>query len=69
MYWKLHAFEELTNKRIPYRFVDRRPGDVAVSYANPAKANEELNWIAQRGIEEMCVDTWHWEMNRLGVQA
>jgi UDP-glucose 4-epimerase len=55
------AFEKACGTRIPYRIVGRRPGDVAVSYADPAKANAELAWFAGRGIDEMCVDVWRWQ--------
>ncbi|MEO1022771.1 MAG: UDP-glucose 4-epimerase, partial [Bacteroidota bacterium] len=37
------------------------PGDVAMCYADPTKAEQELNWKAEKGIEEMCADTWHWQ--------
>lgn len=57
------AFEQATGLKIPYTFVERRPGDIAISYADPAKAERELNWQAQRGIEEMCRDAWRWQSN------
>jgi len=55
------AFERACGKKIPYEIVARRPGDVAVSYADPAKAGEELGWEAVRGIDAMCADTWRWQ--------
>jgi UDP-glucose 4-epimerase len=55
------AFEKASGKKIPYRIVERRPGDVASCYAHPAKAQAELDWIAERGIEEMCHDVWRWQ--------
>jgi UDP-glucose 4-epimerase len=55
------AFERACGKEIPYQFQDRRPGDVAVSYADPAKAREELGWEAVRDLDQMCVDTWRWQ--------
>ena len=55
------AFEHACGKEIPYEIVDRRPGDVAVSYADPSKAGEELGWEAVRGIDAMCADTWRWQ--------
>lgn len=55
------AFERACGKEIPYQFQDRRPGDVAVSYADPAKAREELGWVAVRDLDQMCVDTWRWQ--------
>lgn len=55
------AFEEVTGKPIPYRVVERRPGDVAESYADPSKARSELNWKAERGLADMCADAWRWQ--------
>ncbi len=55
------AFERVCGKKIPYEIVARRPGDVAVSYADPSKAGEELGWEAVRGIDAMCADTWRWQ--------
>ncbi|WP_339239739.1 UDP-glucose 4-epimerase GalE [Geobacillus sp. FSL W8-0466] len=57
------AFEKVTGIKIPYKIVGRRPGDVAICYADPTKAKEELGWIATRGIEEMCRDAWRWQSN------
>jgi UDP-glucose 4-epimerase len=63
------AFEKVSGVIIPYRIVDRRPGDVAVCYADPTKAIKELGWIAERGIEEMCRDSWRWQkMNPNGYE-
>jgi len=44
----------------------RRPGDIAVCYADPTKARAELGWSAVRGLEEMCVDTWRWQSQNPG---
>jgi UDP-glucose 4-epimerase len=55
------AFEKACGKKIPYELVDRRPGDIAECYANPALANRELGWSADREIEEMCADSWRWQ--------
>ncbi|MGO4184028.1 UDP-glucose 4-epimerase GalE [Paenibacillus sp. TAF43_2] len=57
------AFEKVTGQSIPYEVVSRRPGDIAVCYADTLKANEELNWFATKGIEEMCSDTWRWQFS------
>ena len=57
------AFEKACGKKIPYRIVARREGDVAISYADPSKAQRELGWVATRGIEEMCADAWRWQVN------
>jgi UDP-glucose 4-epimerase len=55
------AFERASQRKIPFKFVARRPGDVAACYANPAKAARELGWQATRGIDEMCESTWRWQ--------
>lgn len=57
------AFEKASGKKIPYKIVGRRPGDIASCYADPAKANEELGWSAERDIDEMCADAWRWQSN------
>ncbi len=57
----VHAFEKACGKPIPYTIKPRRPGDIAVCYADPAKAKAELGWEAQYGIEEMCADSWRWQ--------
>ncbi len=55
------AFEKACGKEIPYAICDRRPGDIAACYADPAKAKAELGWEAERSLEEMCEDTWRWQ--------
>jgi UDP-glucose 4-epimerase len=57
------AFERASEKKIPYKIVGRRPGDIASCYADPAKANRELGWSAERDINEMCADAWRWQSN------
>jgi UDP-glucose 4-epimerase len=57
----LAAFERAVGREIPHEIVGRRPGDAAVSYADPSRANRELGWVAERGVDEMCADTWHWQ--------
>ncbi|MDP8214730.1 MAG: UDP-glucose 4-epimerase GalE [Candidatus Euphemobacter frigidus] len=57
----VNAFEKASGKKIPYQVVGRRSGDVAECYADPSKANTELNWSAVRNINEMCADTWRWQ--------
>ena len=59
----VRAFEKASGKKVPYQLVDRRPGDVAACYADPAVAERELGWRAERGVEQMCVDTWRWQSN------
>ena len=55
------AFSAVSGRPVPYRFVARRPGDIAECYADPALAREVLGWHAQLGIEAMCADTWRWQ--------
>ncbi len=55
------AFETASSRRIPYRIVDRRPGDVASSYADPSKAQREMGWVARRFLEDICRDAWRWQ--------
>jgi UDP-glucose 4-epimerase len=55
------AFEEASGRTVPYRVVERRPGDVAACYADPRRARTELGWAAERGISEMCADAWRWQ--------
>jgi len=54
-------FEEASGRKVPYKIVARRPGDIAQCYADPAKARRELGWQAARDIAEMCEDTWRWQ--------
>ncbi len=55
------SFEKASGRKVPYKIVARRPGDIAKCYADPSKARQELGWQAERGIEEMCEDTWRWQ--------
>lgn len=57
----VRAFERVSGRNIPCRLVERRPRDIAVSYADPAKAGQELGWSARRDLEAMCADLWRWQ--------
>ncbi|MCF6268911.1 MAG: UDP-glucose 4-epimerase GalE [Melioribacteraceae bacterium] len=57
----VNAFAKASNKEIAFKIVDRRPGDIAACYANPALAKKELGWEAKYGIEKMCEDSWRWQ--------
>ena len=57
----LTAFERACGHELPYEVVERRPGDVAASYADPSRAEAELGWRATRTVDDMCVDTWRWQ--------
>lgn len=59
----VHAFEKACGKPLNYKIVDRRPGDLATCYSDPAKALEVLGWKAERGLDEMCEDSWRWQKN------
>ncbi len=59
----LSAFGRACGRSLPHRMAPRRPGDVASSWADPARAAQVLGWQATRSIDDMCVDTWHWQSN------
>jgi len=57
----VRAFEAASGRKIAFQIVDRRPGDVAKCYADPAKAREELGWTAERDVAQMCADVWRYQ--------
>jgi UDP-glucose 4-epimerase len=57
----IRAFEKASGRKIPYKMMERRPGDVAKSYADPSKANRELNWHTSKSLDDMCRDAWLWQ--------
>lgn len=57
----IQAFSKAVGKEIPYVIKPRRPGDIPVCYADPFLAKEELGWVAERKLEEMCEDGWRWQ--------
>lgn len=57
------AFSGVIGRDIPYHIAARRPGDIAMCYADPGNANREMGWTAARGLEEMCSDSWRWQQN------
>lgn len=59
----LHAYEKACGKEIPYRIMDRRPGDIATCYSDPSKAERLFGWKAKYGIEQMCADSWNFTLN------
>lgn len=59
----VNAFSKVSGKDIPYEFLARRQGDVAINYADATEAKCLLNWVATRNLEEMCADTWKWQSN------
>lgn len=62
------AFERATGKTVNYKIVERRPGDIATCYADPSKAREELGWIAEFGIDEMCQDSWNFTSKNNSIE-
>lgn len=60
----IHTFQSVNNITIPYDIVDRRPGDVASSYADVTKAWDELGWKTEKTVEDMCRDSWFFEKNQ-----
>ncbi|XP_032156669.1 UDP-glucose 4-epimerase isoform X3 [Sapajus apella] len=68
----VQAMEKASGKKIPYKVVARREGDVAACYANPSLAHEELGWTAALGLDRMCEDLWRWQKQNpsgFGAQA
>ena len=57
------AFEKACGRNIKYKIVDRRPGDIAECYADPAKSKEELGFVATHNLDDMCRDAWNWQFN------
>ena len=55
------AFEKASGKKIPYKIVQRRDGDIAKCYADPYFAKESLKWEAKKDINDMCKDSWNWQ--------
>ena len=66
----IRAFEKASGKKVAHKIVERRPGDVAMSYANASLAKELLGWTAERTIDDMCRDAWNWQVkNPSGYRA
>lgn len=57
------AFEKASEKPVPYKIAERRPGDIAECWADPTKAQRDLNWKASRTLEDMTQDSWRWQSN------
>ena len=66
----IRAYEEVIGRPINYRFTDRRPGDVALYYADPSLAATLLGWRAERDLKQMCADSWRWQsQNPMGYES
>ena len=59
----VHTFREVNDVALPYQIVERRPGDIATCYADPAKSEALLGWKAEKGLADMCRDSWNWQKN------
>lgn len=59
----VRAFESTCGRRIPFRIVERRPGDIAECWSDPRKAESEIGWRAERGLADMVADAWRWQEN------
>jgi UDP-glucose 4-epimerase len=57
----IRTFERASGVDIPYRVVERRPGDAAWSYCDPTRARDELGWSAEFSLDSMCADSWNWQ--------
>ena len=57
------SFVSVNDVAVPYAITDRRPGDLAVCYADPAKSAEMLGWKAEKNLDDMCRDSWRWQKN------
>ena len=65
----VHAFVKVNNVAVPYEIADRRPGDIAVCYADPEKSRDKLCWKAEKTLEDMCRDSWNWQSkNPMGYE-
>ncbi|HPQ10693.1 MAG TPA: UDP-glucose 4-epimerase GalE [Bacillota bacterium] len=59
----INTFARVNQVEVPYVITDRRPGDIATSFADPSKAFKELGWKAAKNLEDMCRDSWNWQKN------
>ena len=60
----VETFERVNGVKVPYEIAPRRPGDIATCYADTSKARNVLGWVAEKGIEEMCRDSWRWQQSQ-----
>lgn len=58
----VEAFKQASGRDVPYVIAGRRVGDIAACYADPTRAQDELGWKAERGLRQMCEDSWRWQM-------
>ena len=58
-----HTFRDVNNVALPYVIAPRRPGDIAICYADPSKSRDILGWTAEKTLADMCRDSWNWQKN------
>lgn len=63
------AFERACGRKLPYRIVARRPGDIAACWADPSEAERVLGWRTRRDLAAMCADMWRWQRHRAGLAS
>ncbi len=61
----VNTYSKVNNVDIPYKIVERRPGDIAKCFADPTKANKELNWSCKYNLEDMCKDSYTFQLNSI----
>ena len=61
----ISAYEAASNRSIPYKIVERRPGDVPISVADPSLAYKYLGWRSKRTLTDMCKDGWAWQSAKI----
>ena len=59
----VNTFRDVNKVALPYQIVERRPGDIATCYADPAKSRDVLGWTAEKDLADMCRDSWRWQSN------
>ena len=64
----LHSFQNVNGVPVPYVVGDRRDGDLALVYADPSRAREKLHWTAEKTVDDMCRDSWHFIQTRTAEQ-
>jgi UDP-glucose 4-epimerase len=57
----VNTFTRVNDVAVPYVITDRRPGDIATCYADPAKSRDLLGWTAEKTLDDMCRDSWNWQ--------
>ena len=61
----IETFKKINNVDVPYKIVDRRPGDIATCYSDPSKAEKELRFKTTKTLEDMCKDSWNYQKNKI----